>query len=122
MKRCVLLVIAAGMIALAAGHADAAGPFDGEWSGEDPANAQCDSGVKIVLLVGDNAIKGYVQGSRGTGAINSGAVSSDGKAHIKYGGSKLSFEADVQFSANKFDTDVSSACGGTRHVTGTKGQ
>lgn len=107
-------------ILLLATGANAAGPFDGDWLGVDPANSQCNSPVEIVLQINNNQITGHVTGARGTGYITPSPIGTNGTAHIVYGGSRLTLEADIRFGGNRFDTDVSSACGGTRHVSGSK--
>ena len=114
----ILSCCAALIICIALSGAHAAGQFDGNWVGEDPADSKCGSSAVIVMQIINDQITGHVTGTRGTGYIKPTPIGPDGKAHIVYGGARLTFEANVKFSATRFDTDLNSACGGTRHMAG----
>jgi len=82
MKRVLrIAVIAASMISVA----EAAGPFDGNWTGETPAIEGC--GIwKFHLTIASGTVTGYVDGQshgrRATGVVQNGDVAPNGAAQI----------------------------------------
>lgn len=107
-----MLWIAALLLA-SAFHAEAAGPFDGNWTAETQALEGC--GVwKFHLTVGSGTVTGYVDGQshgrRATGVVQNGDVARDGAAQIQW---VLNDRLDgkFRFTANAVTGQFAGPCG-----------
>lgn len=111
--RTFVLVAALGYAGCPAAYA--AGAFDGNWSGTGEAKGECGV-LSVAMIVKDNKISGSIKGAKGTAAISSGTVETDGSAKIKYQNSG----ATVKFSKDTFVGNFATLCG-VREATGKKG-
>lgn len=101
--------------------AQAAGPFDGHWTGQAPYAEGCGA-WRFYLDVRDNAVSGTVagllNGVSANGDVRSGMIEPDGSATIVWG--QRGYRGGFRFSGNTWSGDFVGACGQSS-LTGKRG-
>jgi hypothetical protein len=92
----------------------AAGPYDGTWVAQAPAQGRCNPPAKMTLNVRDAAIVGTVDNPNGTFRL-SGTLDASGNGTIRIG----DFAGTVRFTGERFEANFSNTCG-QRQVAGTR--
>ena len=108
--------MAAGLLlAIVAGIARAASPYDGKWMGTAPEAGDCGV-LTVTLFVKDGSITGgTVSGKHGSPTVHPAAIAQDGLVTLTYG----PFQATARLAGAQFTGNFQTFCG-TRAVTGAQ--
>ncbi len=113
MRRPLTLLIAVAMAA-AIRPAAAAGPFDGKWIADIPAQGKCNGTSTLTLVVADGTIQGQVHNPANVRSMT-GHVDADGNGTFTV----AKMDGTIKFSGNHFDaTWFNGTC--DRHAEGDR--
>jgi hypothetical protein len=107
-------LLAAAILAAAIQPAAAAGPFDGKWIADIPAQGKCNGTSTMTLVVADGTIQGQVHNPANVRALE-GHVDADGNGAFTVNKA----DGTIKFSGNNFDaTWFNGTC--DRHAEGNR--
>jgi hypothetical protein len=109
-----LIFLTAAILAAAAEPAAAAGPFDGKWIADIPAQGKCNGTSTLTIVVADGTIQGQVHNPANVRAMT-GHVDADGNGTFTV----AKMDGTIKFSGNHFDaTWFNGTC--DRHAEGDR--